>query len=88
MHTLGEKIKEVRIRQNMTQRVLAEKSGISAKMLRNYETGHNEPGAAALSWLALTLGVSSDWLLGIQPVQSPSPDFPSVLAAADRSPGR
>ena len=59
----------------MTQKALSEKSVISVKMLRNYEIGKNEPGAAALSWLAVTLNVSSDWLLGIDCSQKKGTEF-------------
>ncbi len=87
--TLGDKIRATRLKQNLTQKALAEKSGISVKMLRNYETGLNEPGAAALSWLALALGISADWLLGIPPLQkSFSANFTSASPAANLLLGR
>ncbi|WP_159459822.1 helix-turn-helix domain-containing protein [Scatolibacter rhodanostii] len=79
MTPLGEKIRSKRMNQNMTQKILSEKSGISLKMLRNYELGRNEPGAAALSWLALTLGVSADWLLGIEVHQHHAEHSPKLL---------
>lgn len=67
MNSLGERIREIRIKKNLTQKTLAQRTGISLKMLHNYEIGRNEPGASALSWLAIALNVSSDWLLGILP---------------------
>lgn len=86
METLGERIKEVRCEKRITQKMLAQKSGISTKMLRNYERGHNEPGAAALGWLAQTLGVSADWLLGLEesPPAGQTPCPPSVRTVSPR----
>lgn len=59
------RLKEARNNKNMTQRQLADKIGVSATTLTNYETNKSKvPGADTLVLLAEALDVSIDWLLG------------------------
>jgi transcriptional regulator with XRE-family HTH domain len=56
----GGRLKELRGAAKLTQRELADKSGIPMPTLRRWEQGQNEPGFSALVALADTLGISLD----------------------------
>lgn len=49
----------------MTQRELAKEAGIQESVLCKYVKGKMKPGMEAIIKLAKTLGVSSDYLLGL-----------------------
>lgn len=49
----------------MTQRELADKAGISSGLICEYLHKNREPQAKTITKLAKTLGVSSDYLLGL-----------------------
>ena len=66
--TTAQKIRSLRIRGNMTQADLANKLGISAALVQQYESGNRNPKLETLQALAKGLGVSivvllPDWLL-------------------------
>ena len=54
---IGERIRELRRRRGMTQRELAEASGIGESALRSYELGVRCPRSEYLVLLASALGV-------------------------------
>lgn len=57
-------IKELRILRGMSQKELADKMGISAQQLNNYESGQRNPGNKILPVLADALCVSTAYLRG------------------------
>lgn len=57
-------IKELRILRGLKQKELADKMGISAQQLNNYEGGNSNPGNKVLPALADALGVSTAYLRG------------------------
>lgn len=57
-------IKELRILRGLKQKELADKMGISAQQLNNYEGGQSNPGNKILPALAAALGVSAAYLRG------------------------
>lgn len=60
----SEKIKDLRLKHGFTQKVLAQKIGVSTRSLINYETGRCYPRqASVVAALADVLGVSADYLL-------------------------
>jgi transcriptional regulator with XRE-family HTH domain len=61
----GERLRELREKQRLTQREFAELSGINEVQLSRYETGKIEPSLKILATLATHLEVSSDYLLGL-----------------------
>lgn len=60
-------IKELRILRGLSQKELADKMGISAQNLNNYESGQRNPGNKILPALADALGVSTAYLRGDAP---------------------
>lgn len=57
-------IKELRVLRGLKQKELADKMGISAQQLNNYEGGKSNPGNKILPALADALGVSTSYLRG------------------------
>ena len=65
MDTIGERITKARLRLNMNQKELSQKSGINESSLSRFERGIREPRASALTELSKALDVSFDYLLGV-----------------------
>ena len=61
--TLGETLKEYRIKCNMTQEFIAETLGVSRQAVSKWETGTSDPSTANLLALAKLYGVSAEELL-------------------------
>lgn len=57
-------IKQLRVLRGLNQKELADKMGISAQQLNNYESGASNPGKKILPALADALGVSTAYLRG------------------------
>lgn len=63
--TLGSRLREARKASEMTMRQIEHAAEIDREMIYRYERGQNNPTAGVLARLAVALGVSADWLLGI-----------------------
>lgn len=50
----------------MTPQMVAIRTGISDRMIRNYQKGAYTPTGYSLKMLAKALGVTADWLLGLE----------------------
>jgi transcriptional regulator with XRE-family HTH domain len=61
--TIGERIRLVRQKKGLSQKQLAEKSGVNIKSLNRYELGTSVPPSDSLKAISDTLEVSSDHLL-------------------------
>lgn len=61
--TLGETLKEYRVKCNMTQEFVAEALGVSRQAVSKWETGSSDPSTANLLALAKLYGVSAEELL-------------------------
>lgn len=61
--TLGQKIKELRIKSGITQKGLAEKLNVSFQTVSKWENDENEPDIATLKMLSSTFECSIDYLL-------------------------
>jgi transcriptional regulator with XRE-family HTH domain len=59
---IGDRIKQLRKENNMTQRIIAKKMGTTEVAISNWETGKNELRGENLLKIAEILGVSSTWL--------------------------
>ena len=60
----GEKLRELRIKNHMTQTVLSDKLGVSLRTLQNYETCNIYPKQSEIyGKIAELFGVSTDYLL-------------------------
>jgi transcriptional regulator with XRE-family HTH domain len=78
----GDRLREIREKRGLSQRELAERCNISDLQVHRYEVGKNDPSASILGVMAGTLGVSTDYLLGI--VSNPDPHaLPNDLEEAE-----
>lgn len=66
MPTTGERIKELRIRRNMTQVQLADAVGVSPQVISNIERSYTSDRTKAdvLATMASVLGTTTDYLIG------------------------
>ena len=60
---VGKRIKEIRLKNEMTQTMLAEKSGLSEMAIYSYESGRRLPALEPLVQLSNALNVSPEALL-------------------------
>ena len=70
--TLGEVLKEHRVRCKMTQEFVAESLGVSRQAVSKWETGTADPSTSNLLALARLFGVSAEELL--QSMEKSAPD--------------
>lgn len=61
--SLGEILKEYRIKCNMTQEFVAESMGVSRQAVSKWETGTSDPSTSNLLALAKLYGASAEELL-------------------------
>jgi len=64
MPTFGERLKQLRIEKNITQRELAEHLGIATNAYQNYEYDKRDMSIKSLTVLADYFDVSIDYLVG------------------------
>lgn len=64
MNAIGERIRELRKRANLTQAELAERINAHPVTIAKYETGKHQPSVEALERLADALGVSTEVITG------------------------
>lgn len=66
MVTLGERIKSIRMKKNISQKELAEALNVNRSAISLYETNRKSPSRENTYKIATVLGVSIDYLLGLQ----------------------
>ncbi len=59
------KLKELRLEKDLSQKDLAQKLGVSSRVISYYEDGSRECGFDMLIKISRFFGVSTDFLLGI-----------------------
>jgi len=69
----GSKLTQLRKEAGLTQLELADEIGVSRRMIAYYEGESQHPPASLLPDLAQVLGVTTDELLGVAPLQRKSP---------------
>lgn len=65
MGTIGERLKSLRIDNDLSQENLARIVGCTAKQIRRYEKNENEMTTGILTALCLLYKVSADYILGL-----------------------
>ena len=65
-YEIGRRIRKYREENNLSQKQLAEKIGVSNSRVSNWEQGLNRPDADILAAICVALDVSPSLLLGIQ----------------------
>ena len=59
------KFKEIRIKNHLTQRQMAERLGVSKSVVNYYETGNRTPSIDILIRFSSIFHISTDYLLGL-----------------------
>ena len=78
--TFNEKLKKARKNKSLTQAELAEKIGVTARSVQNYELGARYPKRDILARICKVLGVRIETLVG-------SDDFLGIVEAEDGAKG-
>lgn len=78
---VGARIREARTALHLSQKELGARSGISEKMVSQYELYTNAPSAKYIRELSRALGVSADWLLGLSDLQNPRAEAEALSRA-------
>lgn len=65
-YEIGSRIRKYREENNLSQKQLAEKIGVSNSRVSNWEQGLNRPDADILAAICVALDVSPSLLLGVQ----------------------
>lgn len=73
--TIGQRISKIRKKRGLTQTELAEKIGLTQKLVSDYETNRVNISAVMLCHFAITLGVSADKLLGLNHSDHEEPEI-------------
>lgn len=66
MNEFPVRLRKLRERRGISQRVLSECCGMSKNMISVYESGDVEPTASVIREMAQCLDVSADYLLGLK----------------------
>lgn len=66
MHIFCERVKELRIENNLTQKQLAEKLQTTNSSVCDWEKGRSQPDLKTLANMAQLFQVSVDYLLGLK----------------------
>ena len=81
----GERLAEIRQSRGLTQSDLAEKVGVSQRVIAYYEHAEAQPPGALLVDLAKTLQVSADHLLGLKlPKETKNPKRARLMKRLQR----
>jgi len=65
LKVLGENLRSARLAENLSQQIVAERSGISLKAVRNLESGENSSTLSLLSYCRTIRKI--DWLMSLAP---------------------
>ncbi len=68
METIGKRIAALRRAKGLTQDQLAERVGVTAQAVSKWENDNSCPDISILPLIAEVLGVSTDMLLGVTPI--------------------
>ena len=67
-------LKSARIKAGMTQEQIASAVGVAVTTYSNWELGKREPNVLKIKALAKVLGVTGDYLLGLEPTRKDDTD--------------
>jgi transcriptional regulator with XRE-family HTH domain len=81
---IAKRLKEVRLRRGLMQAEVAKAIGVKQPVLSECESGEIRLHGALLVRLAAVLKVSADEILGLEPVDSPSPHSARLMRRLQR----
>lgn len=71
MALIGERLRQLRLNKNLTQKALAQQVGVGKKAISYYENNTREPPLGTLLTLAEVFNVSTDYILGRKNLGTP-----------------
>lgn len=77
---LGQRIREYRIKINMTQEALAEAASVSAVYISQIETGNRKPSLETVFKISIILNVSMDYLIKDSVIESSNGRMDELIA--------
>lgn len=66
MEIFAERLRELRMEKELSQRELAEATGLTQSAINLWENAQRIPNGVAIATLARFFGVSADYLLGLE----------------------
>lgn len=84
MSTFGERLRQIRMDRDLSQQDLAEILGTSKQVISRYETNQRSPKVTVASAYAERLGVSLDFLMGIDANIETAPSNAELEGAIDQ----
>lgn len=85
MNVLGQRIKSLRINNNLNQKELAKKLNISNTTLSQYESAQRVPSDEIKIQIANIFNVSLDYLLGKSNIKNPYKEIPDKITTVDEA---
>lgn len=80
----SDRLKELRIKNGYTQGDLADLVNVGLRQIQRYEKGETEPPASMVAQIALALGTSADYLVGLIDDPTPYAQVHSDLTAREK----
>jgi transcriptional regulator with XRE-family HTH domain len=65
MATFGQRLKQIRLENNITAKDLAKEMSITQRAFNYYENDEREPNLKNIRFICERFNVSADWLLGL-----------------------
>lgn len=78
--TFGDRLREARLHNGLTQEQLAQRIGVAKSTLTGYEKGNREPDVFKIKRILEVLGVDSDYLLGVSREKGRDKESAELLA--------
>ena len=77
---IGKRLKELRVSKGYSVEQMSELLGVSVRAYRSYEKDERDPSTTSLAVLAITLGVSANYLIGVtdNPELVPQPNSQKI----------
>ncbi|QHW34445.1 helix-turn-helix transcriptional regulator [Paenibacillus rhizovicinus] len=77
--TMGDRLRELRLRKNISQEEVARQIGITRSAYSHYEINNRQPVYETLKKLAVLFNVSLDYIIGGEPVKPDTPVSPEAI---------
>ncbi|MBM7563458.1 helix-turn-helix domain-containing protein [Paenibacillus sacheonensis] len=77
--TMGDRLRELRLRKNISQEEVARQIGITRSAYSHYEINNRQPVYETLKKLAVLFNVSLDYIIGGEPARSDTSVTPEAI---------
>lgn len=77
--TMGDRLRELRLRKNLSQEEVAKQIGVTRSAYSHYEINNRQPVYETLKKLAVLFNVSLDYIIGGEPVKPETQVTPEAI---------